>query len=198
MTSNLCCQHGCNSDAERCDDAECRAKAKQAYVHTLRNPGSATAHEGLERCPGPRTDICRPWPIERPAQAPDTSKEHMKIVQQALYNLREATQAEHLRRNDVSIYWCCSHGGLALAKAGGHDDAYIGDTPLRLPRTLHRPLGISRHPAPSTRTPQTWKTFVAGASLSMRCVRASGDWVFVPLASLGLCDHAFSPAFFFK
>ena len=57
VTSNLCCQHGCNSDAECCDDAECRAKAKQAYVHTLRNPGSATAHEGLERCPGPRTDI---------------------------------------------------------------------------------------------------------------------------------------------
>ena len=83
---------------------------------------------------------------------------------------------------------------MALAKAGGTYDAYIGDTPLRLPRTLPRPVGISKRPAPSARTPQTWKSFVAGASLSMRCVRASGDWVFAPLASLGLCDHAFSPA----
>ena len=29
--------------------------------------------------------------------------------------------------------------------------------------------------------------------MTVRHVRASGDWVFAPLASFGLCDHSFSP-----
>ena len=114
---NLCHLHGCSSCSNLCSDAECLAKAAQAHVHLLRKPRSAALNECFGKCTGPWTQVCRPWPTEY-GERRDTSKDHMDVVHHTLCDLREVSQADHLRRNDVSIYWSCPHERLTLAKAG--------------------------------------------------------------------------------